>query len=95
MIVGIAVFDRNIVAVDESRLLEALAKRSGEMGRILGRGYAQKADRRSCTVKRGHAERPTRRRPAQQANDLTPLHAAPTEYGRFLLLRTVPLESGL
>jgi hypothetical protein len=72
MVLGAAVFNRHILALDIAGFFQALAK-GGQAQRIvepLGRG-AEEPDHRHCRLLRARRERP-RRRAAEQRDELTP-----------------------
>jgi hypothetical protein len=80
MILGIAIFNCDVLALDKSRLSETLAKSSGEVRRVRGRRHAQKPDHRYCTLlgargKRPHAER--RCASQKRRSEVTPSHCRP------------------
>src|SRR5262245_59798631 len=77
LILSRAVLDRDVLALDEARLLQALAERSYEV-----RPAGQEPHHRHRRLLRPHTERPRGRRAAEQSNELPPPHA-----------RTLPSEA--
>ena len=61
LVLGPAVFDRDVLALDKARLLEALAKCAQTVHKAVGRYGAEEADHRHRWLLRVRGERPCRR----------------------------------
>ncbi len=70
-VLGPAVFDRDVLAVDETRLLQTLVERDHQALRVSGRGAPQEADYRHRRLLRPRCHRP-RGRAAKQRDELPP-----------------------
>ena len=85
-LLGKTEFDRDILAVDEAGLGEALAERGGEMGSRGGLIGAEEANDRYRRLLRARRERPCRRSTAQCEYEFSPsdvdCHANPPAGGR-------------
>jgi len=74
MIFGIAIFNRDILALDKPRLFQSLAKSSSKMRRVRGRRHAQESDHR-VRLLGARGERPYAQRASQQRRgEVTPFH---------------------
>jgi hypothetical protein len=85
----IAELDRQVLALDEACLLQALAERGHEVRRVGGRRAAEKADRRHHRLLRARRERPRRRRAAEQGDELASLHSITSSAATSSLSGTV------
>src|SRR5262245_11795470 len=65
-----AKFDGNILALDVARLFQAAAKCSDERRPLIGRAAVQMADHRHRWLLRSRRDRPSRRRAAEQRDEL-------------------------
>jgi hypothetical protein len=68
-----AVFDHDVLALDEACFLQALAERGHQVSGICERGVPQETNNRHCRLLRTRRERP-RRRAAEQRDELAPSH---------------------
>ena len=80
-ILGPAKFDHDILALDEARLPQALAKCAQAIRVGIGRSGMEEADHRHCWLLRARRERP-RRRTAEQRDELAPSHHSITSSAR-------------
>jgi hypothetical protein len=67
-----AVFDRNVLPLDEACFLQALAERGCKLRRNGGRRAAQKSNHRHRRLLRPRRDRPRDRRAAEQRDELPP-----------------------
>ena len=86
LVLGPAIFDRDVLAVDEIRLLQALEERRHEARRVNGRGATEKPDHGHCVLLRARGEWPRRRAAEQCDYEFSPpdveCHAIPPAGGR-------------
>ena len=75
LIVRRAIFDRDVLALDEACFLQALAERGHEVRRVGERRAAEEPDHRHRRLLRARRERPRRRRAAEQRDELAPSHS--------------------
>ena len=76
MIVGEAVFDRDILALDIARVLQALAETAQRLAERIRRLAVKDTDDRHRLL-RARDERPRDSRAAEKANEFTSPHIAP------------------
>ena len=70
-----AIFDRDVLALDEACFLQALAERGHEVRRVGERRAAEKSDHRHRRLLRARRERPRGRRAAEKRDELAPPHS--------------------
>ena len=75
LILGPAVFDRHVLALDKARFLQALAKSAQTVRERVRRCGVEEPDHRHRRLLRARRERPRRRRAAEQRDELAPLHS--------------------
>ena len=68
-----AVFDRDVLALDEACFLQALAERDHEVRGVSERGVPEETNNRHRRLLRARRERPRSRRAAEQRDELAPL----------------------
>ena len=71
-----AKFDRDVLALDEARFLQALAERGYEARRVGKRCAAEKPNHRHRTLLRARRHRPSRRSGAEKGDDISPVQPA-------------------
>jgi hypothetical protein len=76
-LLGPAVVDRHVLALDIAGFFEALAKSAQSPGNRFGRSDLQKSDDRHRRFLPVRSQRPRRRRAAEKRDELAPLHWAP------------------
>jgi hypothetical protein len=80
-----AELDRDVLALDEARLLQALTERGHEVRGVGERRAAQEPDHRHRRLLRARRERPMNRKPgrraAEQGDEVAPPHSAPPARG--------------
>jgi hypothetical protein len=69
-------FDRDVLAVEEARFLQALAKRGDRVRHVSEWRTAEKSDHRRCRLLCARGKRPTGRCTAEQRDKFAPFHAA-------------------
>src|SRR5262249_48491164 len=74
LLVGPAVFDRHVLALDEPRLLQALAECPHAIRVAVGRRGMQEPDCRRSRLLGARRERPRRRRAAEQGDERAAFH---------------------
>jgi hypothetical protein len=70
LVVGPAVFDRYILALDEARILEALTECAHTIRKAVGRCEVEKSHHRHRRLLRARRQRPCRCRAAEQRDEL-------------------------
>ena len=69
-----AVFDHDVLALDEACFLQALTEGGHEVHSVSERGVPQEPDHRHLRLLRARRERPGNRRAAEQRDEIAPLH---------------------
>src|SRR5262249_48646791 len=82
LILGPAVFDRDVLAFDIARFLEALPKPPHEVCGSISRSGVEKPDPRHCRLLRARRGRPCPRRAANESEELAPPHHSITSSAR-------------
>ena len=82
LVLGPAVFDRDVLAFDIPRVLQALAKSAQAIRETFRRYRAEETDHRHRRLLRPRRERPRRHRAAEQRNELPPSHHSITSSAR-------------
>jgi chorismate mutase len=72
LIVRIAIFDGDVLTLDEACFLQALAERAHVACRVGKRGAAEESDHRHCWLLRPRRERPRYCRAAEQRDEIAP-----------------------
>src|SRR5262245_55529173 len=67
-----AIFDHDVLALDETCFLQALTEGGHEVHSVSERGVPQEPDHRHLRLLRAHRERPRSRRAAEQRDELAP-----------------------
>jgi hypothetical protein len=75
LILGPAVYDRHILALDIAALFEALAECAQTVGHRIGRPAVKKSDHRHCRLLRARRERPRGCCAAKQRDELASPHS--------------------
>ena len=75
LILGPAVFDRHVLALDIAGVLQALAKCAQTVRERVRRCGVEEPDHRHRRLLRARRERPRSRRAAEQRDELAPLHS--------------------
>src|SRR6476646_8579885 len=70
-----AVFDRDVLARNEARFLQALPEGGDEVRGVSERGLPEKTNNGQRRLLRTRRDRPRRRSAAEQRDELPPLHA--------------------
>jgi hypothetical protein len=74
LIIGPAILDSDVLALDESSLVQALPKRTNKVRGACRHCRAEKTDDRHSPLLRPRRERPSRRRAAEQRYELAASH---------------------
>ena len=75
LIVGPAILDRHVLALDKAGLLQALAECAQAIRERVGRCGVEEPDHRHRRLLRARRERPRRRRAAEQRDELAAFHS--------------------
>jgi hypothetical protein len=95
VIFGIAIFDGDILALDKSGLLKALAKCSNEVRRVCGRCHSQKPNDRHCGGLSLCGKRPRANHccaSQKRSREVTPSHYRPVKFASLARLRETNLS---
>src|SRR5262245_25947984 len=90
-----AVFDRDVLALHEARLVQPLAKSAQTVPQLLGRSLVEEPDHRHRELLRPSRNRPRRRRAAKQRDELAPPDHSITSSARVSSVAGISRPSAL
>src|SRR5215831_2313888 len=90
-----AVFDQDVLALDEARFLQTLAERGDQVREVGERGVPQETNNRHRALLRPRRERPCGHRAAEQSDELAALHHSITSSARASSVAGTSMASAL